>query len=100
LTYNVVRYTVDVIIQSFQCADTHDLFITRKSRRWNNILPVALRKLDQLDAAAILGDLAVPPGNKLELLRGSRKGQHSIRINDQWRICFICAPPLDGPSRA
>src|ERR1700728_55528 len=66
LTYNVVRYTVDVIIQSFQCADTHDLFITRKSRRCNNILPVALRKLDQLVAAAILGDLAVPPGNTLE----------------------------------
>jgi proteic killer suppression protein len=52
-------------------------------------VPVALRKLDQLNAAAGLTDLAVPPGNRLELLKGSRKGQHSIRINDQWRICFL-----------
>jgi proteic killer suppression protein len=89
LTYNVLRYTLSVIIHSFQCADTHNLFITRKSRKWNNILPVAIRKLDQLDAAAILGDLAIPPGNKLELLKGSRKDQHSIRINNQWRICFV-----------
>jgi toxin HigB-1 len=50
---------------------------------------VALRKLRQLDAAIQLGDLASPPGNRLELLHGDRKGQHSIRINDQWRICFI-----------
>jgi addiction module HigA family antidote len=56
-----------------------------------------LRKLDQLNAAAGLADLAVPPGNKLELLRGSRKGQHSIRINDQWRICFVWMP--DGAHR-
>jgi proteic killer suppression protein len=51
-------------------------------------LSIALRKLDQLNAAAGLTDIAVPPGNRLELLKGSRKGQHSIRINDQWRICF------------
>jgi len=82
------------LIQTFQCAETHRLFVTRKSRRWQNILTVALRKLDQLNAAAGLADLAVPPGNKLELLRGSRKGQHSIRINDQWRICF--AWKVDG----
>jgi proteic killer suppression protein len=50
---------------------------------------VALRKLDQLDAAVTLGDLRVPPGNRLEALMGRRKGQYSIRINDQWRICFI-----------
>jgi toxin HigB-1 len=78
-----------VIIQSFQCADTYSLFITRKSRKWNNVLAVALRKLDQLNAAAGLGDLAIPPGNKLELLKGRRKGQYSIRINDQWRICLL-----------
>jgi proteic killer suppression protein len=92
-----MRYTVDVIIRSFQCAETHSLFITRKSRKWNSILAVALRKLDQLNAAAGLADLAVPPGNKLELLRGSRKDQHSIGINDQWRICFLWLP--DGTHR-
>ena len=51
-----------------------------------------MRKLDLLNAAAGLADLAVSPGNKLEVLRGSRKGQHSIRINDQWRICFLWMP--------
>ena len=50
---------------------------------------MALRKLVQLDAAASLADLRVPPGNRLELLRGGRAGQHSVRINDQWRICFL-----------
>lgn len=53
---------------------------------------VALRKLDQLDAAAVLSDLAVPPGNQLEALKGARVGQHSIRVNDQWRICFVWKP--------
>jgi len=86
-----MRYTINVIIRSFQCADTHSLFIQRKSRRWSSILAIALRKLDQLDAATVLGDLASPPGNRLEPLKGSRKGQHSIRINDQWRICFVWA---------
>ncbi len=50
---------------------------------------MALRKLVQLDAAASLADLRVPPGNRLELLRGGRAGQHNVRINDQWRICFL-----------
>jgi proteic killer suppression protein len=77
------------IIQSFKCADTHSLFLSRKSRRWNAVLSVALRKLDQLEAAAVLSDLAVPPGNQLEPLKGARRDQHSIRINDQWRICFV-----------
>ncbi len=95
LTYNVSRYMVYVIIQSFQCAQTHGLFVTRKSRKWNGILAVALRKLDQLHAAAGLADLAVPPGNRLEALRGARRGQHSIRINDQWRVCFVWM--ADGP---
>ena len=77
------------MIQSFKCADTHSLFITRKSRRWRGIQGVALRKLDQLDASATLIDLRVPPDNRLEHLKNDRKGQHSIRINDQWRICFV-----------
>ncbi len=59
---------------------------------------VALRKLDQLAGADDLGQLKVPPGNRLELLRGSRKGQYSIRINDQWRICFRW--PATGPQDA
>ncbi len=59
------------------------------SRRFGTIQRVALRKLRQLDAAAQLRDLAAPPGNRLEALHGAREGQHSIRINDQWRICFV-----------
>ncbi|HEV2619435.1 MAG TPA: type II toxin-antitoxin system RelE/ParE family toxin [Acidobacteriaceae bacterium] len=83
---------VSVIIQSFKCDETYRVFVNRRSRRWNSILSIALRKLDQLDAAAKLADLAIPPGNRLELLKASRKGQHSIRINDQWRICFLWMP--------
>ncbi len=59
------------------------------SRRFGTIQRVALRRLRQLDAAAQLRDLAAPPGNRLEALHGAREGQHSIRINDQWRICFV-----------
>jgi proteic killer suppression protein len=77
------------MIQSFQCEKTHSLFLTRKSRRWGFMLSIALRKLDQMEAAARLDDLRAPPGNRLESLRESRRGQHSIRINDQWRICFV-----------
>ena len=57
-------------------------------RRWRSFEKTALRKLDMLDAATELEDLRSPPGNRLELLKGGRAGQHSIRINDQWRICF------------
>jgi proteic killer suppression protein len=53
-----------------------------------NLQRIALRKLTMLDAAEVLDDLRVPPGNELEALKGDRKGQHSIRVNDQWRICF------------
>jgi proteic killer suppression protein len=77
------------MIQSFSDEDTAELFLTRKSRRWQNIKAVSLRKLDMLHAAAHLMDLRVPPGNHLEALSGGRKGQHSIRINDQYRICFV-----------
>lgn len=56
---------------------------------WVNIERVALRKLDQLNIALVLGDLKVPPGNNLETLAGDRKGQHSIRVNDPWRVCFV-----------
>ncbi len=76
------------MIQSFRSVETRALFETGRSRRFAAIITVATRKLTQLDAAATLGFLGSPPGNRLESLRGDRKGQHSIRINDQWRICF------------
>jgi proteic killer suppression protein len=80
------------MIRSFACAETQALFLTGKSRRWTNLRTVAIRKLDQLHAAVVLSELSVPPGNRLEALHGGSKGQHSIRINDQWRICFIWQP--------
>lgn len=76
------------MIQSFKDVDTHELFTSRKNRRWNNIKAVALRKLDQIEASINLNDLRIPPGNRLEELQGDRRGQHSIRINDQFRVCF------------
>lgn len=76
-------------IQNFRDRDTKEIFCTGKSRRFANILSVAVRKLDMLDAAEALNDLRAPPGNRLEPLTGDRAGQHSIRINDQWRICFV-----------
>ncbi|MFQ5695785.1 MAG: type II toxin-antitoxin system RelE/ParE family toxin [Terriglobia bacterium] len=77
------------MIKSFRCPETERLHKRLRSKRFGAIERVALRKLRQLDAAAALRDLAAPPGNRLEALRGKRKGQHSIRINDQWRICFV-----------
>ncbi len=76
------------MIRSFRCADTQALFETGKSRRWPDIVSVAARKLNYLQAARELRDLRSPPGNRLESLRNDRVGQHSIRINDQWRLCF------------
>jgi toxin HigB-1 len=77
------------MIQSFKDEETAEFFEARKSRRWQNIKLVALRKLDMINAAAVLTDLRIPPGNRLETLLGNRSGQHSIRINDQYRICFV-----------
>ena len=76
-------------IQSFKCKDTESLHEGTRVARWANIERVALRKLEQLNIAGVLGDLKVPPGNHLEALAGDRKGQHSIRVNDQWRVCFV-----------
>ena len=76
-------------IVSFQCPDTQRLFTSGKTRRFANIQAVAERKLVQLDAAATLDFLRSPPGNRLEALTGDRQGQHSIRINAQWRVCFV-----------
>jgi addiction module HigA family antidote len=77
------------MIASFRDAETWRLFEKRKSRRFAGIATVALRKLDQLKAAKSLDDLRTPPANRLESLKGNRHGQHSIRINDQYRVCFI-----------
>jgi proteic killer suppression protein len=77
------------MIKSFKDRETEKLFNTGKSRKYSNLLSVALRKLDMIDAAVILSDLRIPPANRLEALKGDRIGQHSIRINDQYRICFI-----------
>lgn len=77
------------MIKSFRCKDTEKLFLRRYVTNFSiNMRRNALRKLLLLDAAERLEDLRVPPGNRLEKLAGERKGQHSIRINDQWRICF------------
>ncbi len=76
------------MIKSFSCADTQALFETGKCRRFSAIVNVAVRKLVQLDAAQTLEFLRSPPGNRLEGLQGDRAGQYSIRINDQFRLCF------------
>ena len=85
-------------IQSFRDADTEALYRTGRNKRWTNVANVALRKLDMLNAAAVLNDLRIPPANRLEALRGDRAGQHSIRINDQWQVGFRWteAGPVDG----
>ena len=77
------------MIHSFACPDTAALFSSRAVPRFRNIERVARRKLLQLHAATVLDSLRVPPGNQLEALKGNRKGQHSIRVNEQWRVCFV-----------
>ncbi|MHB9118312.1 MAG: type II toxin-antitoxin system RelE/ParE family toxin [Burkholderiales bacterium] len=76
------------MIHSFNCPDTEALFLSQEVPRFRNIERVARRKLLQLHAAIELNSLRVPPGNRLEALKGNRKEQYSIRINDQWRIRF------------
>jgi proteic killer suppression protein len=77
------------VIKSFRDKDTRRLFARERLSRWSTELQrIALRKLLILDAAEDLGDLRSPPGNRLEKLSGGRSGSYSIRINDQWRICF------------
>jgi proteic killer suppression protein len=76
------------MIRSFRCPDTQQLFGRNRVGKFQSVESVARRKLLWLHAAKQLSDLAKPPGNRLEALRGDRAGQHSIRINDQWRLCF------------
>jgi proteic killer suppression protein len=85
------------MIQSFNCRDTLALYEGRGPRKFRAFLAVAERKLSQLDAAQTLEFMKAPPGNHLEALKGDRKGQYSIRINDQWRIC--CVWTDQGPAQ-
>ncbi|MEX2516869.1 MAG: type II toxin-antitoxin system RelE/ParE family toxin [Gammaproteobacteria bacterium] len=85
------------MIKSFRCHGTENLFKTGKSRRFSGIKRAAERKLMLLESAETLEFLRSPPGNRLEALKGHRRGQHSIRINEQYRICFIWTP--DGPDQ-
>ncbi len=78
-------------IRSFKCGDTRRLFAGERVRRFAGIEAAAMRKLAMLHRAGTLDDLRVPPGNRLEALRGRRAGQRSIRINDQYRVCFVWA---------
>ncbi len=84
-------------IRSSLCTGTEALYEGKKPKRFRNIESVAERKLQMLDDAVLLRDLTSPPGNRLEALRGNRAGQHSIRINAQWRICFVWSDA--GPDR-
>jgi proteic killer suppression protein len=77
------------MIKSFRCADTQSLYEGHPIARFANLRTVAERKLQMLDGATTLDFLRSPPGNRLERLQGNRAGQYSIRINDQWRICFF-----------
>ena len=76
------------MIQSFSDRDTEELFRTEANRRFRSIARPAMRKLIQMNQAGRLDDLKVPPGNRLEALKGNLAGIHSIRVNDQWRIVF------------
>jgi toxin HigB-1 len=76
------------MIHTFVTADTEALFYSKSVKRFKNIERIARRKLLQIHAATVLDSLRIPPGNRLEALRGDLKGLHSIRINDQWRVCF------------
>ncbi|MDP3456380.1 MULTISPECIES: type II toxin-antitoxin system RelE/ParE family toxin [Nitrosomonadales] len=80
------------MIQSFRCRDTQALFERKRVPRFVNIERVARRKLEQLEWTERIEDLRIPPQNRLEALKGGRKGQWSIRINDQWRVCFRFEP--------
>lgn len=84
------------MIRNFTDRDTEQLFRTERNRRFNALARVALRKLIQMNQAGKLSDLSIPPGNRLEALKGDLAGYHSIRINSQWRIVFRWTE--DGPS--
>jgi proteic killer suppression protein len=82
-------------IRSFKCSDTERLFSGERVRRFISLESAAMRKLAMLNRAGRLDDLLVPPGNRLEALKGDRRGQYSIRVNEKYRICFVWTP--NGP---
>ncbi len=86
------------MIVSYRDKRTRDFAAGKRVKAFSGIERAARLKLDRLDAAVVLKDLAVLPGNRFEALRGDRKGQYSIRINDQWRICFEWCEDIPGPS--
>jgi proteic killer suppression protein len=88
LAFVLLCNTFHTVIETFSCKDTAQLWTTGRNRRFSALALVALRKLAMLDAAEDINDLRIPPANRLEALKGDRKGHHSIRINDQWRLCF------------
>ena len=89
LDNNSVSRYYPFMVKGFRCKETEKLFLRQRSTRFpTDVQRAALRKLLLLDAAEMLEDLRIPPGNRLEKLAGNRQGQHSIRINDPWRICF------------
>lgn len=94
IMYNDTRYNVAVSIASFGDQGTEDVFDREDTKAARRVCPLDLwkvtrRKLDQINQAQTLGDLRAPPGNRLEELRGERKGQHAIRVNVQYRVCFF-----------
>lgn len=77
------------MIRGFKCRETKSIWEGKRGKRFPQIVQeIARRKLRMINQSKVLNDLLIPPGNRLEMLKGDRKGQHSIRINDQWRICF------------
>jgi len=76
------------MIKSFRCRESQNIFERKRSKKFGSINDVALRKLLLIEVATTLEDLRIPPANRLKLLKGDRAGRFSIRINDQWRICF------------
>ena len=84
-----MRYSILAMIETFKCNETEKIFNRQFSKKLpKDIQKIAFRKLRMLNRSSTIQDLRVPPANNLEVLSGERKGQHSIRINDQWRICF------------
>jgi len=87
------------VILGYRDQRTRDFALGKRVKAFSGIERAARLKLDRLEAAARLGDVAALPGNRFEMLKGDRKGQYSIRINDQWRICFDWRNGASGPSR-